>query len=420
MPQEAGHDVRNWLLPARVRAVVLCLVLIAAGATALWFSAGRPGPMATSKNEELSSQTRHRPGAFYPSAAQWAAFAVEAVEQRTFRAEHATEGKIAIDEDRSTPIFSPYAGRVMKLLGRPGDHVERGQLLFTVEATDMVQAQNDFIAAATGLDKARSQLDLAVIVDKRQRDLYEAKAAPLKEVQQAHATLDGAQNDVRSSEVTFEAARNRLRILGKTDEEIADFQASGRINPETSIYAPIAGTIVQRKVGPGQYVSTSTSDPVFVIGDLSTVWLLAYVRETDTSKVRIGQQLDFGVLAYPSELFKAEITYVGSALDPSTRRLLVRATIQNAKGVLKPEMFASVSIITNEGDAFAAVAREAVQYDGDAAWVWVVHDDKSVAPRQIKTGIVRGKLIQVLDGLTPGEKVITKGLSLLDRTAVGT
>ena len=152
---------------------------------------------------------------------------VEPVQQRVFRSEHVTEGKITIDEDRSTPIFSPYAGRVTKLLVKPGDAVTLGQPLFTVEATDMVQAQNDFISAATALNKARSTLNLAQINDKRQRGLYEGKAVPLKEVQNAQATLDAAENDVRSAEIALEAARNRLRILGKTDQEITQFQEKG-------------------------------------------------------------------------------------------------------------------------------------------------------------------------------------------------
>ena len=196
-----------------------------------------------------------------------------------------------------------------------------GQALFTVEANDMVQAQNDFISASTGLNKARSALNLAQIIDKRQRLLYEGKAVPLKEVQNARAGLDAAENDVRSAEVALEAARNRLRILGKTDQEITEFQEKGTINPATLISAPIAGTIVQRKVGPGQYVGSGASDPVFVIGDLSTVWVVAYIRETEAPLVHVGQAIYFTVLAYPDRAFPANISYVAAALDPTSRRL---------------------------------------------------------------------------------------------------
>src|SRR6185437_5896658 len=289
---------------------LLVVSLVVAGAAVVWAVKPQPTGKAADMDTAISSQSKRTRGLFYPSAAQWATLTVETVEQRVFRSEQMTEGKIAVDEDRSTPIFSPYAGRVVKLFAKPGDTVQRGQPLFTVEATDMVQAQNDFITASTALNKARSQLNLAQIIDKRQRDLYEGKAVPLKEVQNAKAALDGAENDVRSGEVALEAARGRLRILGKTDAEIATFQEKGTIDPSTPIYAPIGGTIVQRKVGPGQYIGTGASDPVCVIGDLSTVWLLAYVREIDASNLQVGDAVKFTVLAYPNVTFTAKISYV--------------------------------------------------------------------------------------------------------------
>ena len=104
---------------------------------------------------------------------------------------------------------------------------------------------------------------------------------------------------MRSSQTALEAARNKLRILGFTDETITAFQDKGRINPETTIFSPIAGTVVQRKVGPGQYVNAGASDPVFVIGDLSTVWLTAFVRESDAAEVSVGQDITFNVMALP-------------------------------------------------------------------------------------------------------------------------
>ncbi len=241
-------------------------------------------------SSDLSSQSRKGFQRYTPTSAEWATLTVETVSERAFRSETVTEGKVAVDEDRSTPVFSPYAGRVMKLLARPGDSVAQGQPLFVIEAADTVQAQNDFITVMTALNKARSALDLAQIQDKRAKDLFEGKAVPLKDYQQTQATLIQAQNDLRSSQTALEAARNKLRILGLTDEAISSFQEKGSINPNTTIFSPIAGTVVQRKVGPGQFVNSGASDPVFVIGDLSTVWLTAFVRETDASKVAVGQE----------------------------------------------------------------------------------------------------------------------------------
>src|SRR4030081_419105 len=296
------------------------------------------------QHSEVSSQSRKGLQRYTPTPAEWASLTIQPVAERAFRAEHVTEGKIAVDEDRSTPVFSPYAGRVTKLLARPGDQVTQGQALFVIEAAENVHAQNDYIAAMTGLNKAKSAFDLAQIQEKRARDLFEGKAVPLKDFQQAQATLNQAQNDQLSAETALEAARNKLRIFGLTDDDVATFRQKGRINPETTIFSPIAGTVVQRKIGPGQYISAGASDPVFVIGDLSTVWLTAFVRETDAAIVSVGQEISFNVLALPGRPLTARIDYVSAAIDPATRRLLVRATVSNKDGLLKPEMFANVTI----------------------------------------------------------------------------
>ena len=413
------HRPRLWVpaLPARVPALLILSLVVAGGAT-IW--AAKSHSTVDGGDTAVSSQSKRSRGLFYPTSAQWATLTVEPAQQRVFRSEHVTEGKIAVDEDRSTPIFSPYAGRVTKLFVKPGDTVTIGQPLFTVEAADMVQAQNDFISASTALNKARSALNLAQIVDNRQRLLFEGKAVPLKEVQNARAALDAAENDVRSSEVALEATRNRLRILGKTDAEITEFQEKGTINPATLIYAPIAGTIVQRKVGPGQYVGSGASDPVFVIGDLTTVWVVAYVRESDAPLVHVGQAINFTVLAYPDQAFPANISYVAAALDPGTRRLLVRATVNNAAGMLKPEMFASVKILTGEGDTAIAVPRDAIIYEGGLARVWVVRDDKAIELRRIKVGLTSGTMVEVTDGLASSDRVVIKGSLFIDRLAAGT
>jgi cobalt-zinc-cadmium efflux system membrane fusion protein len=374
---------------------------------------------STHGSSEVSSQSRRGFQRYTPTPAEWASLAIEPVTERTFRAETVTEGKVAVDEDRSTPVFSPYAGRVTKLLVRPGDSVTQGEPLFVIEAADTVQAQNDFIAAMTALNKARSALDLAQIQDKRAKDLFEGKAVPLKDYQQTQATLIQAQNDLRSSQTALEATRNKLRILGLTEEAISNFQEKGRIDPNTTIFSPIKGTVVQRKVGPGQYVNSGASDPVFVIGDLSTVWLTAFVRETDASKVSVGQEIAINVLALPGRALSARINYVSAAIDPATRRLLVRAILDNKDGLLKPEMFANVTIYSAGGHPAVGVPKQALIYEGDQVRVWVAHEDKSIELRQIKTGLANGDLVEVDGNLKPGEQIVTKGSLFIDRAASG-
>ena len=401
---------------------VAAAVALVIGAGAVLVARARwTGPdQAEAAIEQVKPATKANPEAgFRPTAPQWATLTIEPVAPARFRSVLATDGKIAIDDDHTTPIFSPYAGRVKQLMARAGDTIKQGQPLFTVEATDMVQALNDLVAAVAGLNKSKSQLALNQIKYKRYTDLLAAKAAALKDYQEAEANLTASRNDVTASEAQLGAGRNRLRILGKTDAEIADFEKKGQISSETPIFAPLSGTVVQRKVGPGQLVGAGSTDPVFIVGDLSIVWLTANVREIDTPKVRVGQAIEFTVLAVADRVFSSKITYVSTIVDATSRRLLVRAEIANNDGVLKPEMFANVSIVTSSEATAPAVPRGAVIYEGDEARVWVAGPDKSVELRRIKTGLVAGNRVQVLSGLSVDEKIVTKGSLFIDRLAAG-
>lgn len=371
------------------------------------------------KSSEGAAPVQSKSARYMPTASEWAGIKVEPVPEHVFRREQVTEGKIAVNEDTSTPIFSPYTGRVIKLLAKPSDVVTRGQPLFIVEATDTVQAMNDFAAALGSVNTTRSKLNLAQIVEKRSGDLYAGRAVPLKDWQQAQADLAAAQNDMRSSETALEALHNKLRILGRTEEDIAAFAEKRTLSAETPVFAPIGGTIVQRKLGPGQFVSSGASDPVFVIGDLSTVWLTAFVRETEAAGVAAGQDVTFTLLAMPGRSFTARLDYVSASIDPATRRLLVRATIDNTNGVFKPEMFASVTIYAAGDRPAAAVPRQALIYEGDRAHVWVARDDQSIELRRIATGLINGDLVEAQSNLSPGERIVTKGSIFIDRAASG-
>ena len=405
----ANRNLRRLVIA--LTAVLLTVGLVAGGSRMF---AQRAKPAEPSHTAKANSSR------FLPTETEWASLTVEPAKEEVFRTELITEGKIAVNEDSSTPIFSPYAGRVIKLLVKPSDIVERGQELFVIEATDTVQALNDFATALSALNTARSKLNLAQIVEKRQNDLYAGKAVPLKDWQQAQSDLNTAQNDMRAAETAVEAAHNRLRILGRSEEQIKAFQDTRQISADTSIYSPIAGTVVQRKVGPGQFVNSGASDPVYVIGDLSTVWLTAFVRESEAADVRLGQELNFKVLALPGRTFKARIDYVAAAIDPSTRRLLVRATIDNKEGLFKPEMFASVTIYASADHMSVGVPKQALIYEGERVRLWVANEDKSLELREIQTGLTNGDQVEVRANLRAGEKVVTRGSLFIDRAASGT
>jgi membrane fusion protein, heavy metal efflux system len=372
--------------------------------------------------EQAPEATKPAPGTFRPTAAQWAGLKFQTVTTMAFRPEQVTEGNITIDDDLTTPVFSHYSGRVIKVIAMLGDVVEPGAPLFVIHASEFVQAQNDLITALANLQTARSQLTMAQTTEKRTHELYLAQGGALKDWQQAQTDLITAQNTVRSDDIALHAVRNRLRILGKSEAEIAALEAqpTQKLDPVAIVSAPIGGIVTQRQIGLGQYINSAAagaSSPVYTIGNLSTVWLVANVREADAPLMRVGEPVEVRVLAYPNRLFKAKISWIGASIDANTRRLSVRADVENPDGALKPGMFASFSIITGNTETAPAVPQSAIVYEGDTTRVWVAADDGTIAVRSIRIGQIANGMVEVLDGLSQGEKVVTSGALFIDRAA---
>jgi cobalt-zinc-cadmium efflux system membrane fusion protein len=202
-------------------AQIIIVVLVALGVVAA-FSLGSltswltPAPNSTAEIQPSSSSN-----SFRPTDSQWQSLRIAPVRLKLFQDQHTTEGKIANDDDATTPVFSPYSGRVTKLFVKAGDQVKAGDPLFAVEATELVQAQNDSITAVSALHTTQAQLNLARTTEKRQHDLYDSKGAPLKDWQQSQVDLASAEGTFRSAQIALAAVRNRLRILGKNDAEIS-------------------------------------------------------------------------------------------------------------------------------------------------------------------------------------------------------
>jgi cobalt-zinc-cadmium efflux system membrane fusion protein len=400
-------------LPRRTQLWIIgALVLVVSGVAGL----GSKGAHLFGRPSEPSAEAA-APGAFRLTPAQLASLKVTPVEMFTFRTEQVTDGKIALNSDRTTPVFSPYSGRVTKVIANLGDSVRQGDRLLAVEAVEFAQGQNDLISAVSAVNTARSQLSLAQTNEQRKHALYDAKAGALQDWQQAQAELVTAQNNLRSAETALALVRNRLHILGKSDAEIGALENARKVDPVSFVLAPISGRVTDRQVGPGQYIQAAATAPVYSIGDLSTVWLIANVREADAPLMRRGVPVEVHVLAFPGKVFKAKLTYVAPSVDANTHRLPVRAEVENPDGALKPEMFASFSIITGKDSAAPAVPQDAIVYEGDTARVWVVQEDASVASREIRAGRTSNGMVEVTAGVNPGEKVVTSGTLFIDRAA---
>ncbi|WP_246172047.1 efflux RND transporter periplasmic adaptor subunit [Nitrospirillum amazonense] len=367
-------------------------------------------------------QPEATPGTFQVTPGQWATLGMETVAPHPFQTHIDTDGRVTANDEATTPVYSPVSGQVGTVTARVGDPVAKDSVLMTVDATDMAQGRGDLATAASAAAAADAQLRQARVTEQRQRDLYQADGGALKDWQQAQVDLVTAETAARTAQATLAAVRDRLRVLGRTPQEIAALAHEGAALAPTPVRAPVAGTVLQRQVSPGQYVNGAANGGAvaFTLADLSTVWLLANVREADAPAVAVGQEVEARVPAYPARVFRGRVTAVAPAIDPATRRLAVRVTLDNADGALKPEMMATVRLASAPAAPALAVPERAVIHEGDVSRVWVADAARhALALRPVTLGRQQDGLVEVLDGLKAGDSVVTKGALFIDRAAQG-
>jgi len=362
------------------------------------------------------------PAEFIPTPAQMKNLGVATVVRQSFAQTHWADGSLAFDEDMKTDVFSPYSGRVVRLLAKPGDVVKRGQPLMAVAASEIVQAQSDLQAAADARATAQAQFELAKANVVRQKGLVEAKSGAVKDLLQAQSDFVAAENNLKSAEAAFTAVRDRLRVLGVADAEITAMLRPKNARaalPESFIVAPIDGTVIARQVGLGQVINSAAaggSTAVFTIGNLSKLWLIAGVREADAPFVRVGQPVRVHLSAFPGQTFAAQVDWVAPALDASSHRLPIRAALENPQGLLKAGMFAQFAIQTGSTEPTLAVPELAVIHEETRSVVCVQKPDGALKVVPVKLGQSDGHgLVAITAGLSEGERVITQGAIFMVR-----
>lgn len=308
-------------------------------------------------------------------------------------------GKIAYGEDRYSRISSPLQGRVLEVRVKLGDRVKAGDVLLIIDSPDITSAYSEFIKEASDLDFATRAYDLA-------KDLYENKAIPLKDYKQA-------ENDLVKAKAEFRRAKERLLSLrvpaGELDKPLAEQKITARFDMKS----PLTGTVVERTVTPGSIVGGDQSQVLFTVADLDNLQVVADVYERDLDLVHVGQVAAVTVEAYPNSNFPGAIALVGDVVDPNTRTIKVRAWVTNVEHKLKPEMFARLHIQVGETKAFLAVPKEAVLESDGKHFVYVVESEGKYLKREVKIATASGDQVRVVDGLKPGERIVTKGAVLV-------
>jgi cobalt-zinc-cadmium efflux system membrane fusion protein len=334
------------------------------------------------------------------SASEFAQFKVEPVEERDFAIHRETVGTIDFNQDMSVQVFTPFQGKIKALFANTGGDVQKGTPLFTIDSPDLVQAESTMISAA-------GTLNLTTRVLQRAKQLYAVQGVAQKD-------LDQATSDQQAAEGALQAARNALRIFGKTDEEMDRIAVDRKIDSVLKVRSPIRGRVTARNAAPGLFVQPGVVPAPYSVSDLSTMWMLASVAETDFPLLRLGQGVDVAVKAYPGRVFRATITNIGASVDPNTHRVLVRSEVRDPRHELRPGMFATFVIRTGKSMRSPAIPYSGVVRDGDGTMTaWVTTDHKRLVKRVVKVGLQEDGYWQILEGLKPGEQAATDGALFL-------
>jgi len=308
-------------------------------------------------------------------------------------------GKIAYGEDRYSKISSPLQGRVVEVRAHLGDRVKAGAVLLVIDSPDIAQAYSEYVKEDSDLQYATRSHELA-------KDLYSNKALPLKDLKQA-------ENELVKARAEFRRAKERLLSLRVPAEELNKPLDKQQITSRFEMKSPLTGIVVERVVTPGQSVGGDANQVLFTVADLDMLQVVADVYERDLALVKEGQFAKVKVEAYPDVDFPATVAAVGDVVDPASRTIKLRAWVNNPDHRLKPEMFARLHIQVGDSTRILVVPKEAVLESDGKQFVFVVEEANSYIKREVKVANFTPDQMRVLDGLTPGQRIVTKGAVLI-------
>lgn len=334
------------------------------------------------------------------SGRQSEAVTIEPVEQRLFRVTKDAVGSIAYNENLLVQVFTPYAGRIIETSVNIGDQVKAGTPLFTIDSPDLLQQESSLLATAGVLDLQNRALN-------RVRQLLKTGGGSQRDV-------DQTTSDQQTAEGNYKAARNAVRIFGKTDAEIDRVIAERRVDSTLIVRSPVDGQVTARRAAPGLYVQPGNAPAPLTLANLSLKWMVANVIETDAPLFQLSQPVEVRVAAYPDRMFRGRITTLGASIDPNSHRRMVRSEIEDPSNLLLPGMLATFSIDVGRPVMSPAVKIDGVVREGDGTMsVWVTRDRQVFERRSVRIGLVQDGRRQILDGVSAGDLVVTSGAIFL-------
>lgn len=390
----------------RRRLIGLVALLLATGATVLWLMS-RPAllPPADSKQDDMAGMEMSGMGGQSPPASrepeagssatapkpvpglvtipperlQTIGVKYQPVTKRPLDKLIRTVGRVAVDERKLVKVTIKFHGWIEELfVSALGDHVKKGQRLFTIYSPDLVASQEEYLLALRGLNQlGRSEFP---------------------EVAQGSKDL-------------LEAAKRRFQLWDITEDHIRELEKTGKVMKTLPIHSPITGTVMNKDVLAGAHVEPGQE--LYTIADLSQIWILADVYEYELGFVKKGQKAAVTLSYDPGTVLTAQVGFVYPTLDPKTRTAKVRFELANPEEKLKPDMYANVELNVSLGTKLA-IPQEAVIESGQKQVVFLHHGGGKLEPRLIKTGVKAGDWTEVLEGLKEGDHVVTSANFLID------
>jgi len=340
-----------------------------------------------------------RPGVLHFTSEELARTVIELapVARGELRASREFPATVQANANQLAEVTALIRGRVVKVHVDVGQDVKKDALLALLHSTDLGVAEGTYLKAAAKLYEAK-------LAYERARGLNEQKVVSLAELQRREAVMKTAQAEARE-------ARNRLELLGVPRQEIERLDREDTIKADVFLRAPFDGRVIMRNITRGEVVETQQK--LFTVADLSDMWVVGNVPEKDVQFIRKDQKVNVIVSAYPHAIVPGTITYIGDVLDPATRTMRLRVTVLNPDRLLKPEMFAIVLVYAAPSPDALTVPLAAVQNGPTGTIVFVQRGTNDFEARTVKLGEEQGEVVTVLEGVSAGEQVVTKGSFVL-------
>jgi cobalt-zinc-cadmium efflux system membrane fusion protein len=341
-------------------------------------------------------RARHRAFSLSPAEAQ--SFGIETVKAtyRQIQSLHLAMGRVLAPQTAMAKVSYAFPARISGIHANIGDWVEKGQRVLTLQSEEVGRAKSEYYKAIADLELARSNYE-------REKRLFDRGVGAQKNTLTTEA-------EYKVALANLDSAEKKLHVLGFSEDEVKSVAQTHHINPEIDLVAPISGKVIEHNAVLGSMIDQSSE--LITIMDPTVLWVDAEIFEPDISKIRIGQQVNIALPAYPRETFKGKLNYISEILNEQTRTVTVRTKVQNRGLKMKAGMFANVAISLNSPQMLLTVPAEAV-LDDDNDRIVFVEADGQYSLRVVTVGQAQNNFCTIADGLKEDELVVTKGNYML-------